>query len=82
VEDSGPGVPDDSLAWLFDKFYRVTGPGRGSRSGTGVGLAVVRGLAEAMGGRVTARRSDRGGLAIDLDLPIAPIPAEVVGAGP
>jgi two-component system, OmpR family, sensor histidine kinase KdpD len=82
VEDSGPGVPDDSLARLFDKFYRVTGPGRGSRSGTGVGLAVVRGLAEAMGGRVTARRSERGGLAIDLDLPIAPIPAEVVGARP
>ncbi len=79
VEDSGPGVPDDALVRLFDKFYRVVEPGRPSRSGTGIGLAVVRGLAEAMGGRVTARRSARGGLAIDLDLPIAPVPAGVVG---
>jgi two-component system, OmpR family, sensor histidine kinase KdpD len=78
IEDSGPGVPDDALGRLFDKFYRVTGPGRGSRSGTGVGLAVVRGLAEAMGGRVSARRSEFGGLAIDLDLPVAPIPVELV----
>jgi signal transduction histidine kinase len=79
VEDSGPGVPDDALDRLFDKFYRVVEPRRPSRSGTGIGLAVVRGLAEAMGGRVTARRSARGGLAIDLDLPIAPVPAGVVG---
>jgi two-component system, OmpR family, sensor histidine kinase KdpD len=82
VEDSGPGVPDEALGRLFDKFYRVTGPGHGSRRGTGVGLAVVRGLAEAMGGRVSARRSERGGLAIDLDLPVAPIPAEVAVVGP
>jgi two-component system sensor histidine kinase KdpD len=79
VEDSGSGVPDDALDRLFDKFYRVVEPRRPSRSGTGIGLAVVRGLAEAMGGRVTARRSARGGLAIDLDLPIAPVPAGVSG---
>ena len=69
VEDSGPGVPDASLRRLFDKFYRVPGRAGGSRSGTGVGLAVVRGLAEAMGGRVSARRSELGGLAVDLTLP-------------
>ena len=80
VEDSGPGVPPDALARVFDKFYRVPGRDRGSRSGTGIGLAVVRGLVETMGGRVGARLSDLGGLALDLDLPAAPPAAEVVVA--
>jgi two-component system, OmpR family, sensor histidine kinase KdpD len=78
VEDAGPGVPDETLARIFDKFYRVPGGASGSRSGTGIGLAVVKGLVEAMGGSVTARRSDLGGLAIDLDLPVARI---ATGAG-
>jgi two-component system sensor histidine kinase KdpD len=72
VEDSGPGVPPAALTRLFEKFYRVTGTGTRSRPGTGIGLAVVRGLTEAMGGRVHARQSDLGGLAVDVDLPIAP----------
>ncbi len=71
VEDAGGGVPPESIARLFDKFYRVPGRQGGSRSGTGIGMAVVRGLIEATGGRVRARRSDLGGLAVDLDLPIA-----------
>jgi two-component system sensor histidine kinase KdpD len=74
VEDSGPGVPAGSLARLFDKFYRVPRRGEGARRGTGIGLTVVRGLVEAMGGSVTARPSDLGGLAIELDLPTAPSP--------
>ncbi len=82
VEDSGPGVPADAMPKLFDKFYRVPGRDRGSRSGTGIGLAVVRGLVEAMDGQVSARQSDLGGLAIDIDLPTAPAPAEVVAASP
>jgi two-component system, OmpR family, sensor histidine kinase KdpD len=71
VEDAGPGVPDEALAKIFDKFYRVPGVAGGSRSGTGIGLAVVRGLVEAMDGRVAARRGELGGLAIDIDLPVA-----------
>jgi two-component system sensor histidine kinase KdpD len=74
VEDSGPGVPDAELGRLFEKFYRVPGRAGGSRVGTGVGLAVVRGLTEAMGGSVTARRSELGGLAIDVLLPVAESP--------
>jgi two-component system sensor histidine kinase KdpD len=71
VEDSGPGVPDREFGRLFEKFYRVPGRAGGSRAGTGVGLAVVRGLVQAMGGSVGARRSELGGLAIDLVLPAA-----------
>lgn len=76
IEDAGTGVPDSALPLLFDKFYRVPGRPAQSRAGTGIGLAVARGLVEAMGGRVAARRSTLGGLAIDLDLPVARLAAE------
>ena len=76
VEDAGPGVPDPDLPRIFDKFYRVPGAAGGSRSGSGIGLAVVRGLVEAMGGRVAARQSQLGGLAIDIELPVAEGSAE------
>jgi signal transduction histidine kinase len=56
---------------LFEKFYRVPRRGEGSRRGTGIGLAVVRGLVDAMGGHVAARPSELGGLAVDVDLQIA-----------
>jgi len=72
LEDGGAGVPDAAIGRIFEKFYRVPGAAGGSRSGTGIGLAVVRGLVEAMGGRVSARQGDLGGLAIDIDLPTAP----------
>jgi two-component system sensor histidine kinase KdpD len=78
IEDGGPGVPDQVLPKIFDKFYRVPGVAGGSRSGTGIGLAVVRGLVEAMGGQVAARRSELGGLAIDMDLPAAVAAASAV----
>jgi two-component system, OmpR family, sensor histidine kinase KdpD len=77
IEDEGAGVPDGALPHLFDKFYRVPRPREGSRRGTGMGLAVVKGMAEAMGARVGARRGASGGLAIDLDLPIADRPRQV-----
>ena len=77
IEDSGPGVAPDALPHLFDKFYRAPGARGGSRGGLGIGLAVVRGMIEATGGRVAARRSELGGLAIDLDLPLAVAPTPV-----
>jgi two-component system sensor histidine kinase KdpD len=76
IEDSGPGVPELALAHLFDKFYRVP-ERRSSRSGTGIGLAVARGLIDAMDGRISARRSDLGGLAIDVELRGVQVPAEL-----
>jgi two-component system sensor histidine kinase KdpD len=76
VDDTGPGVPPDALPRLFEKFYRTGSGGRSARPGTGTGLAVVRGLTEAMGGSVGARTSDLGGLGIDVDLPAAVPPTE------
>jgi two-component system, OmpR family, sensor histidine kinase KdpD len=79
VEDDGPGVAPQHLDRLFEKFYRAPGSSRRSREGTGIGLAVTRGLVEAMGGTVGARASDLGGLAVDIDLPAGAIP-ETLGA--
>jgi two-component system sensor histidine kinase KdpD len=79
VEDAGPGVPDEALGHLFEKFYRVPPRRSSARIGTGLGLAVVKGMVDAMGGSVAASASRLGGLAIDLRLPIAtesPLPAD------
>jgi two-component system sensor histidine kinase KdpD len=73
-EDGGPGVPPQDLPTIFDKFGRRPTPGQSARRGMGVGLSIVRGMAEAIGGAAMARRSELGGLAIDVDLPIAPEP--------
>ncbi|MEP7082565.1 MAG: ATP-binding protein [Chloroflexota bacterium] len=71
VEDGGPGVPPESLPHIFERFYRSPEAVPVARRGFGLGLAVVRGLVEAMGGATRADVSDLGGLAVTLDLPIA-----------
>ena len=79
VEDDGPGVDAEAARHLFERFYR----GRAARPGTsgmGIGLAIVRGLTEAMGGTVSAARGSAGGLLIRLRLPAMPPPAEDPGA--
>ena len=50
VEDDGPGIPEEHVARVFDRFYRVDG---GLASGSGLGLAIARELAELMGGSVS-----------------------------
>ena len=70
VEDGGPGIPEADIDRVFEPFYRGVGASRTS-GGAGLGLAIVRGMVEAMDGHVAARRSDLGGLAIELDLPAA-----------
>ena len=67
VTDKGPGVPEETLAKLFDKFYRVPG----SRSGgTGLGLTISRAIAEAHHGTISAENSLDGGLVVTLRLPV------------
>lgn len=75
VEDAGPGLPEQALGKIFEKFYRdPSTQGRSSR-GTGLGLAVVKGMVEAMGGTVSAGRSSLGGLDVHIELPAgSPVP--------
>jgi signal transduction histidine kinase len=79
VADSGPGIPDDQLESVFDRFDGA-GSGRDSAHNFGLGLSIVRAIAEAHGGRVTAARSPVGGAAVTMWLPLYQ-PAQPVPAG-
>jgi len=59
VRDHGPGIDEDDLPKVFDRFYRA--PGARGLPGSGLGLAIVRQVAEAHGGRVVAERAEGGG---------------------
>ena len=76
VEDDGPGVPKAALPHLFEKFYQAGPPGEGKRRGMGIGMTVVEGLTRAMGGEVSASRSELGGLRVDVRLRPAHIPED------
>jgi signal transduction histidine kinase len=54
IADTGPGVPQETLAWLFEPFYQVDGSPTRSHGGTGVGLTIVRGIARGHGGEARA----------------------------
>ncbi|GAC1565549.1 MAG: hypothetical protein NVS3B14_03620 [Ktedonobacteraceae bacterium] len=72
VADRGPGIPPTDLARVFDKFYRVL-HGQypaGYPTGSGLGLAVCKGLVEAHGGRIRAELREGGGLVIFVVLPL------------
>jgi two-component system sensor histidine kinase MprB len=66
VRDHGPGIAEEDLPYVFDRFYRAASA-RGM-PGSGLGLAIVRQVAEAHGGTVIAERAEGGGTRISLRL--------------
>ncbi len=66
VRDRGPGIDDEDLPFVFDRFYRAAAA-RGL-PGSGLGLAIVRQVAEAHGGAVTAERAQEGGTLMTMRL--------------
>lgn len=69
VEDEGPGVPEQDLERMFEKFARLTVPER--VGGTGLGLSICKGLVEAHGGTIRAENRAGGGLRVVISLPRA-----------
>ncbi len=72
LSDTGPGIAREASRKIFDDFYREDNSLTRRTKGTGIGLALVRKLAEAMGGRVSAANNQGPGCTITVELPLAP----------
>jgi signal transduction histidine kinase len=72
VRDSGPGIPADDLDRVFDRFTRV---GRRRSEGAGLGLAIVRAIAEGHGGRVWVDSEVGAGTTFTIEVPVNQDPA-------
>jgi signal transduction histidine kinase len=70
VENTGPAVPAYEIDNLFEPFRRLRTDRTGSDKGVGLGLSIVRSVARAHGGTVTAQRREEGGLALRVVLPV------------
>lgn len=70
VADKGPGVPEEELKHIFEKFYRISVPE--SVKGTGLGLSICAGIVEAHAGRIWADNKIGGGFMVSVELPLQP----------
>lgn len=76
VGDHGPGIPDEQLSRVFERFYRVDGSGRDRTSGgAGLGLSIAAAIVEGHGGRIAATRREGGGTMMSMSLPFLAVPA-------
>jgi signal transduction histidine kinase len=71
VEDHGPGIPADEQERIFEPFYRRGSELRRETRGIGIGLSIVKHVAEAHGGRVVVRSSPGSGSRFTIELPFA-----------
>lgn len=67
ISDQGPGIPNDQLPFIFDKFFRLPGSLPG---GTGLGLAIAKSVIEAHQGKITAQNRPEVGLEVIISLPV------------
>ena len=82
VIDHGPGIPGPERERVFDQFYRLKAGGK-RPGGTGMGLAICRGIARAHGGRLWVETTPGGSSTFVLTLPVAgtrPAPSEPTAA--
>jgi len=77
IRDRGPGVPEESLARIFDAFYRVDSDRNRTSGGVGLGLAIARRAVELHNGKLRAENKQPG-LCVTIELPLAPVEKEAV----
>lgn len=79
VRDSGPGIPEEELPFVFERFYRVDRSRTRATGGAGLGLTIVKTLIEAHGGRIWARSRPGEGSTFGFALPLTPPPFDGSG---
>lgn len=70
-DDSPPGIPEELIPKIFDRFFRVEASRSRELGGSGLGLAICKTIIEAHSGSITASKSDLGGIRIEVVLPTA-----------
>ena len=82
VADRGPGIPEEALPQIFDRFFRADTVRTHSVSGAGLGLSIVRSICLAHGGSVEAGNRAQGGCRITVRLPLVSGQAAAAGRSP
>lgn len=70
VRDTGPGIPEDQLPYIFDRFYQADGNHQGRGSGTGIGLSLTQELVKLLNGKIEASSQEGKGTSFRVFLPI------------
>ncbi|PKB87431.1 two-component system sensor histidine kinase BaeA [Ewingella americana] len=70
-QDSAPGISDEQLQRIFERFYRTEGSRNRASGGSGLGLAICQNIVEAHGGRISASHSPSGGVCMTICLPLS-----------
>jgi two-component system phosphate regulon sensor histidine kinase PhoR len=78
VSDRGPGIPEEDLTRIFERFYRVDKARSRESGGTGLGLSIVRHLVERLSGEVQAANRPGGGAVFTIAIPREPAAAAPV----
>ena len=71
IADTGPGIPEEALPRIFERFYRADKARSRDSGGVGLGLSIARQLALAHGGSLTAANRAGSGAEFTLQLPIS-----------
>jgi signal transduction histidine kinase len=69
VQDTGPGIPDEDLPRVFERFFQVSPTDRRRKEGVGIGLALAKELVELHGGTITVASPEGGGAQFTVFLP-------------
>jgi two-component system, OmpR family, sensor kinase len=77
VKDSGPGMPSEEAARVFERFYRVDASRARNHGGSGLGLSIVAAIVAAHGGTVSAKSGPGEGMMVTVRLPVIPEAVEV-----
>lgn len=70
VSDNGPGIPEEKLPFIFDRFYRADEKADGTIPGSGLGLALVKEIVKLLGGKIAVKSGSVKGTEFIISLPV------------